>query len=62
MHSHRCDVGIQKITSSITYEELITSQDGLNVSRALVNVVINRQIGQQISVSHVQSLSQYASF
>ena len=34
----------------MTYEELITTQNGVNASRALVNVVIDQQIGQQISV------------
>ena len=34
----------------MTYEELITTQNGINASRALVNVVIDQQIGQQISV------------
>ena len=37
--------------SNMTFEELITTQNGLHVSRALVNVIINRQIGQQISAS-----------
>lgn len=36
--------------STLTYEELITTQNGLTVSRALVNVIIDQQIGQQISV------------
>ena len=34
----------------MSFEDLVTSQDGVTVSRALVNVVIDQQIGQQISV------------
>lgn len=36
--------------ANLTYEELITSPNGIHVSRALVNVIIDRQIGQQLSV------------
>lgn len=46
----RCDKDTQTMLSNMTFEELITSQNGLHVSRTLVNVIINRQIGQQISV------------
>jgi nuclear pore complex protein Nup155 len=49
-----CDLPIQKLVNSLTYEQLITTQDGIAVSRALVNVVINQQIGQQISVSSIE--------
>ena len=34
----------------MTFEDLVTSQNGVTASRALVNVVIDQQIGQQISV------------
>ena len=37
--------------AGLTFEQLVTAQDGVTTSRALVNVVINQQIGQQISVS-----------
>ena len=47
---YRCDSEIQKLVSSQTFEDLITTQNGMLVSRALVNVVIDQQIGQQISV------------
>ena len=47
----RCNNEIKALISSITYEELITSDNGIVVSRALVDAVINRQIGLQISVS-----------
>jgi hypothetical protein len=47
----RCDADTQKIIASQTFEALITSSNGMTISRALVNVVIDQQIGQQISVS-----------
>ena len=47
----RCDKDTQTMISSLTYEELIAAETGLHVSRTLVNVIINSQIGQQISVS-----------
>lgn len=34
----------------MTFEDLITTQNGVTAARALVNVVIDQQIGQQISV------------
>jgi hypothetical protein len=37
----------------MTFEELITGQNGVAASRALVNVIIDQQIGQQIAVSNV---------
>jgi nuclear pore complex protein Nup155 len=46
----RCDTEVQKLIASQTFEDLITTQNGMLVSRALVNVVIDQQIGQQISV------------
>ena len=46
----RCDQEIQKTILSLTFEDLITSQNGVTASRALVNVVIDQQIGQQIGV------------
>jgi hypothetical protein len=49
-HIHRCDAEVQKLVASQTFEDLITTQNGMLVSRALVNVVIDQQIGQQISV------------
>jgi len=36
----------------MTFEELITGQNGVATSRALVNVIIDQQIGQQIAVSN----------
>lgn len=47
----RCDPEIQTLIAAQTFETLITSQDGMTISRALVNVIIDQQIGQQISVS-----------
>jgi len=48
---HRCEAEVQQLIASLTYEDLITSTNGQTISRALVNVVIDQQIGQQISVS-----------
>ncbi|KAG6898064.1 hypothetical protein C0992_006542 [Termitomyces sp. T32_za158] len=47
----QCDPEIQTLIAAQTFETLITSQDGMTISRALVNVIIDQQIGQQISVS-----------
>jgi hypothetical protein len=46
----QCDPSAQKSLSDMTFEDLVTSQNGVTVSRALVNIVIDQQIGQQISV------------
>ena len=47
----RCEPDAQQMIANLTFEDLITNERGIAVSRALVNVVINQQIGQQISVS-----------
>lgn len=49
-NSIRCDAETRQIMATLTYEELVTSQNGMTISRALVNVIIDQQIGQQISV------------
>ncbi|KAJ4486039.1 nucleoporin, partial [Lentinula aciculospora] len=54
----KCDVEIQKLVSLLTFEDLITTQNGLTVSRALVNVIIDQQIGQQISVDTISEILQ----
>ena len=41
----------QKVITNLTLEDLITGKDGVTVSRALVNVIIDQQISQQIGVS-----------
>ena len=38
------------MVAGLTLEDLITTQNGMTISRALVNVVIDQQSGQQISV------------
>lgn len=59
----RCEPDVQKLIDSLTYEDLITSQHGMTISRALVNVVIDQQIGQQISVCFIFPLiSHYSSW
>jgi hypothetical protein len=50
---NRTDVTTQRLIASMTFEELITGQNGVASSRALVNVIIDQQIGQQIAVSNV---------
>ncbi|KIK70905.1 hypothetical protein GYMLUDRAFT_32985 [Collybiopsis luxurians FD-317 M1] len=54
----KCDADVQKLISSLTFEDLITTQNGLTVSRALVNVIIDQQIGQQISVDTISEVLQ----
>lgn len=48
--TYSCDKETQKIIAGLTLEDLITTQNGMTISRALVNVVIDQQSGQQISV------------
>ncbi|KAH0838249.1 nucleoporin [Lanmaoa asiatica] len=54
----QCDAETQKLVIAMTYEELVTTQNGINASRALVNVVIDQQIGQQISVDTISEVLQ----
>ncbi|OSD03533.1 nucleoporin [Trametes coccinea BRFM310] len=54
----QCDADVQKLVSSLTFEDLITSDKGVTASRALVNVIINQQIGQQISVDTISEVLQ----
>ncbi|KAJ7706259.1 nucleoporin [Mycena rosella] len=55
----KCDADTQKIITSLTYQDLITTQNGMTISRALVNVVIDQQIGQQISVDTISEVLQH---
>ncbi|KAF8640990.1 hypothetical protein AX17_000635 [Amanita inopinata Kibby_2008] len=55
----QCDPDVQKLIASETFEDLITTQNGLTTSRALVNVVIDQQIGQQISVDTISEVLQH---
>ncbi|KAF7970509.1 hypothetical protein HWV62_23741 [Athelia sp. TMB] len=54
----QCDTEIQTLVSSMTFEDLITRQEGVNASRALVNIVIDQQIGQQIGVDTISEVLQ----
>ncbi|KAG2150078.1 nucleoporin [Suillus cothurnatus] len=54
----QCDPDTQKLIISMTFEDLITSQNGVTAARALVNVVIDQQIGQQISVDTISEVLQ----
>ncbi|KAJ7103618.1 nucleoporin [Mycena belliarum] len=55
----KCDADTQNIITSLTYQDLITTQNGMTISRALVNVVIDQQIGQQISVDTISEVLQH---
>ncbi|KAI0274723.1 nucleoporin [Gloeopeniophorella convolvens] len=52
------DAATQKLMSTMTFEELITGQNGVAASRALVNVIIDQQIGQQIAVDTISDILQ----
>jgi nuclear pore complex protein Nup155 len=52
----RCDHDTQKLVTSMTFEDLITTQHGVTAARALVNVVIDQQIGQQISARNYRDV------
>ncbi|KAH9857879.1 nucleoporin [Lenzites betulinus] len=54
----QCDGEVQKVVSVLTFEDLITVDKGVTASRALVNVIINQQIGQQISVDTISEVLQ----
>ncbi|KII93895.1 hypothetical protein PLICRDRAFT_36114 [Plicaturopsis crispa FD-325 SS-3] len=54
----QCEPDIQKLIASLTFEDLITTQNGMTISRSLVNVVIDQQIGQQISVDTISEVLQ----
>ncbi|KAH9944478.1 nucleoporin [Epithele typhae] len=53
-----CEPDMQKLVSSLTFEDLIAADKGVTVARALVNVIINQQIGQQISVDTISEVLQ----
>ncbi|GLB36074.1 putative non-repetitive/WGA-negative nucleoporin C-terminal [Lyophyllum shimeji] len=55
----QCDPEIQRLIAAQTFESLISTQDGMTISRALVNVVIDQQIGQQISVDTISEVLQH---
>ena len=54
----KTDAEVQKIITTLTFEELMTSDRGVHVSRSLVNVVIDQQIGQQVGVDTVSDVLQ----
>ncbi|CCM05199.1 uncharacterized protein FIBRA_07408 [Fibroporia radiculosa] len=54
----QCEPAIQQIATSMTFEDLVTDDKGVTASRALVNVVINQHIGQQISVDTISEVLQ----
>ncbi|RDB29219.1 hypothetical protein Hypma_015604 [Hypsizygus marmoreus] len=54
----QCDAETQKLIATQTFEDLVTTHAGMNISRALVNVIIDQQIGQQISVDAISDILQ----
>lgn len=54
----KTDAEVQKAITTLTFEELMTSDKGVHISRALVNVVIDQQIGQQVGVDTVSDVLQ----
>ncbi|TFK30342.1 nucleoporin [Coprinopsis marcescibilis] len=54
-----CDAETKKLMETQTFEDLVTTVNGMNISRALVNVVIDQQIGQQISVDTISEVLQH---
>ncbi|EGO04780.1 hypothetical protein SERLA73DRAFT_164639 [Serpula lacrymans var. lacrymans S7.3] len=50
--------GIQALLASMALEDLITSVNGVTISRALANVVIEQQIAQQINVDALSDVLQ----
>ncbi|KAG7450597.1 nucleoporin [Guyanagaster necrorhizus] len=54
----RCAADVQSMFKSLTFEDLIITHNGMTVSRALVNVVIDQQIGQQLSVDTISEVLQ----
>ncbi|KAK7064289.1 nucleoporin [Favolaschia claudopus] len=55
----KCDSETVKTITALTFQDLITTQNGMTISRALVNVVIDQQIGQQISVDTISEVLQH---
>ncbi|THH34060.1 hypothetical protein EUX98_g164 [Antrodiella citrinella] len=53
-----CEPDVQQVVSSLTFEQLVTDPNGVHASRALVNVIINQQIGQQINVDTISEVLQ----
>ncbi|TCD69902.1 hypothetical protein EIP91_005726 [Steccherinum ochraceum] len=53
-----CEPEVQRLVSTLTFEQLVTDQNGVQASRALVNVIINQQIGQQINVDTISEVLQ----
>ncbi|KAK0464897.1 nucleoporin [Desarmillaria tabescens] len=54
----KCEADVQNMFKALTFEDLITTRNGMTVSRALVNVVIDQQIGQQLSVDTISEVLQ----
>ncbi|KIO34705.1 hypothetical protein M407DRAFT_16664 [Tulasnella calospora MUT 4182] len=54
----RMDPSLQLAFFGLTYDDFLTTQNGRDTARNLVNAVINQQIGQQISVDAISQVLQ----
>ncbi|KAI0033421.1 nucleoporin [Vararia minispora EC-137] len=54
----RADTETQKLITGLTFEDFMTTDKGVAASRALVNAVIDQQIGQQIGVDTISDILQ----
>lgn len=50
--SLRCSADLRKELAGLTFEGLITTEAGMSVSRALINVLIDQQMTGQMEVGH----------
>lgn len=48
--ANSCDKPTQDAAGRLTYADLVTTKQGRDVARALLNAVINQQLSYQISV------------
>jgi hypothetical protein len=48
---YSCDKPTQDATGRLTYSGLVTTKDGRDVARSLLNSVINQQLSHQVGVS-----------
>ncbi|QRV86756.1 non-repetitive/WGA-negative nucleoporin carboxy-terminal protein [Ceratobasidium sp. AG-Ba] len=53
-----CDPSIQQALAGLTFDGLMTTAEGAEIARSLINNVINQQISQQISVDAISETLQ----
>ncbi|KAG8684883.1 hypothetical protein FRC09_015089, partial [Ceratobasidium sp. 395] len=54
----RCDLALQQALAGLTFDGLMTTTEGADIARGLINNVINQQISQQISVDAISETLQ----